>query len=318
MGLKPGSIIKANDFLKVGDYIQSPSRMFFAVQQSDGNFCVYHGSGPQDQHSALWCNMKTGPAGEYCAVQQRDGNFCVYKGADPAHQRGALWCTMATGPEGDYFAIMQDDGNFCVYKGTGPGDNRGFVWASMKTDQITDFEITKIDYDVANAKVLQSGPAELYRQTVTNHSTTAQTSTVSGSETVSETSGWSDSLGFKAGAKTSFKTGIPFIAEGEVEVSAEVSNTYTWNGSETRSKTWSFSTPVTVPPGGVTSVIITATMSTIAVPYTATGTAVFKSGAKVAGQITGLYTGTNSHDLTVTFASLNAASGRVLVDSAAQ
>jgi hypothetical protein len=318
MGLKPGSLIRANEYLKVNDYIQSASRMFFAIQQSDGNFCVYHGSGPQDQQSWLWGTQATGPGGEYFAAQQRDGNFCVYRGADPAHQGNFLWGSMATGPEGDYFAALQDDGNFCVYKGTGPGDNRGFVWASMKTDLISDFQISKIDYDVAHAEVLQSGPAELYRQTVTNRTTSAQTSTVSGSETVTETSGWSDSLGFKVGVKTSFETGIPFVAEGKVEVSAEVSNTYTWNGSQSTAKTWAFSTPVTVPPGGVSSVIITATMSTIAVPYTATGTAVFKSGAKVAGQITGLYTGTNSHDLTVTFASLNPASDRVLVDSAAQ
>jgi hypothetical protein len=318
MGLKPGSCIRTNDYLKVGDYIQSPSHMFFAIQQSDGNFCVYHGPGPQDQHGWLWGTQVTGPGGEFFAVQQGDGNFCVYRGADLAHQQSALWCSMATGPGGDYFAILQDDGNFCVYKGTGPGDNRGFVWASMKTDLISDFQISKIDYDVAHAAVLQSGPAELYRQTVTNRTTSAQTSTVSGSETVTETSGWSDSLGFKVGVKTSFETGIPFVAEGKVEVSAEVSNTYTWNGSQSTAKTWAFSTPVTVPPGGVSSVIITATMSTIAVPYTATGTAVFKSGAKVAGQITGLYTGTNSHDLTVTFASLNPASDRVLVDSAAQ
>jgi hypothetical protein len=188
----------------------------------------------------------------------------------------------------------------------------------MKTDLISDFEISKIDYDVANAQVLQSGPAELYRQTVTNRTTQAQTSTISGSETVTETSGWSDSLSIKVGVKTSFKTGVPIIAEGKVEVSAEISNTYTWSGSESRSKTWSFSSPVTVPPGGVSTVLVTATMSTIAVPYTATGMAVFKSGERVAGQITGVYTGTNSHDLTVTFVKLNQASGRVLVDSVPQ
>jgi hypothetical protein len=309
--------MKANDYLKVNDYIQSSSRMFFAIQQGDGNFCVYHGSGPEDQHGWLWGTQATSAGGQFHAVVQRDANFCTYPGSDPPAQHRPIWCSMATGPEGDYFGILQDDGNFCVYKGTGPGDNRGFVWASNATDSISDFEIRSIDYDVTHAQVLKAGPAELYRQTVTNRTTSAQSSTIAGSETVTETSGWSDSLAIKVGVKTSFKCGIPLIADGKVEVSAEVSNTYTWSGSESRAKTWSFSTPVTVPPGGVSTVIVSATLSTIAVPYTARGTAVFRSGEKVDGQITGLYTGTNSHDLTVTFASLDP-SGQMRVDSVPQ
>jgi Clostridium epsilon toxin ETX/Bacillus mosquitocidal toxin MTX2 len=319
MGLKPGSLIKANgEWLRENDYIQSASRLFFAVQQNNGEFCVYRGSGPEDRHGKLWGTGATSSGGEFFAAQQGDGNFCVYKGTGPAVNRGFVWGSMKTGPAGDYFAILQDDGNFCVYKGTGPSDNRGFVWASMKTDLLSDFQIDRIDYHVARAQVLKSGSVGLYRQTVTNHTTSPQTSTIAGSETVTETSGWSDSLAISVGVKTSFKCGIPFFAEGKVEISAQATNTYTWNGSESKAKAWSWSTPVTVPPGGVSSVIVTATMSTIAVPYTATGTAVFKSGEKVAGQITGLYTGDNSHDLTVTFAHLDPVSGHVHVDNADQ
>jgi hypothetical protein len=44
MPLKPGSIIKTNDFLAANDYIQSSNRLFYAVMQDDGNFCVYRGN----------------------------------------------------------------------------------------------------------------------------------------------------------------------------------------------------------------------------------------------------------------------------------
>jgi hypothetical protein len=317
MALKPGSVVKTGDYLKTNDYIQSPSGFFFAIQQSDGNFCVYHGSGPDDNHGYVWGSQQTAPGGEFFAIQQSDANFCTYKGTDPAHNDGGLWCSMHTAPEGQYFAVMQDDGNFCVYKGTGLADNHGGVWCSMHTDPVANFEINHIEYDVANAQTLQSGPAELFRQTVTNHTTSPQTSTISGSQAVTETSGWSDSLGISVGVKTTFECGVPLVAEGKVEVSATASNTYTWNGSESRSKTWSWSTPVTVPPGGVSSVIVGAMMSTMAVPYTLSGTVVFTSGVQMPGHVKGLYTGTNSHDLTATFAQLDAA-GQVSVQNTPQ
>jgi len=264
MALKPGSIIRVNEFLSVNDYIQSPNRVFFAIMQGDGNFCVYRGTGPDDNH-------------------------------------GYLWGTQATGPGGQFFAVMQDDGNFCVYRGTNTGDNRGYLWGTQAIDPVEDYEISSIVYEVGKAKVLRSSPADLYSQHVINNLPNAQTSTISGSTSVSHTSAWSDSLAVKVGVKTSFKCGVPLLAEGKVDVSLEVSNTYTWSGSETRTITWSFSTPVTVLPGMEGVVLASATISTIAVPYTLTGTFIFRSGKRMPGQIKGLYTGTNSHDFKVNF-----------------
>ena len=264
-----GSFLTSGQFLGVNDYLVSPNGLFFAIMQVDGNFCVYRGSGPSDNHGGLWCyNNKAKPGGQF-------------------------------------FAIMQVDGNFCVYKGTGPSDNRGGLWCTMQIDPVVDIEISSIDYDVNAAKILRSGPAELYRQSVHNNSTQSQTSTISGSESVSETSGWSDSLAVKVGASTSFKTGVPFIAEGKVTVSIDVTNTYTWNGSTTKTKTWGFNTPVSVPPHITIDAFVSVTLSTIAVPYTLSGTVVLKSGTRMPGKIRGIYTGTNSHDLTVTFVQEN-------------
>jgi hypothetical protein len=162
-------------------------------------------------------------------------------------------------------------------------------------------DITKIEYDLEAMSTLHFGPAELYRQVVTNNTDQPQTSSISGSESVTETSGWSDALGIKVGASTSFKTGIPFIAEGKVTLSTEVSNTFTWNGSTSRTKTWGFNTPVSVPAHKTIVCLVSVTLSTISVPYTLTGTGVLKSGAKLPITVQGTYIGTNSHDLTVNF-----------------
>ncbi len=315
MAEKPGSVLPVGQFLAVNDWVTSPQRLFFAIQQSDGNFCVYRGSGPSDNHGGLWCSDHHPGEGQYFAIQQSDGNFCVYRGSGPADNHGGVWCSDQHPGEGSYFAVIQDDGNFCVYRGGGLSDNRGGVWCTMHTDPVKDFRINRIDYDVAQAQVLKSGPAQLYRQTVRNSTPSAQESTIAGSESVEETKGWSDSLGITVGVSTSFECGVPLVAEGKVDVSVEANNTYTWNGSITTHKEWSWSTPVAVPPGGNASVVIAATLSTIAVPYTLTGTVVFSSGTTMPGTVRGLYTGTNSHDLTVDYAVADA-SGAVTVQSA--
>ncbi|MGV1009813.1 MAG: ETX/MTX2 family pore-forming toxin [Dermatophilaceae bacterium] len=304
------------EFLRVDDYIQSPQGIFFAIQQSDGNFCVYHGSGPDDNHGGVWCSSHAPGVGQYFAIQQTDGNFCVYRGPSPNENHGGVWCTMQAPGQGRYFAVIQDDGNFCVYRGSGLDDNRGGVWCSMHTDPVADFKIRQIEYDVAAAQILKSGPAELYRQTVRNSTQTEQTPTIEGSESLEQTSSWSDSLGITVGVSTSFACGVPLVAEGKVDVSVEANNTYTWSGSETKSKTWSWSAPLTVPPSATASVIVSTTLSTIAVPYTLSGTFVFKSGTQMPGKVHGLYTGSNSHDLTVTYATLTPGSNQVTVQDA--
>ena len=296
-----GTFITLNQILATNDYLVSNNRAFFAIMQGDGNLCVYRGAGPAAQKGFLWGALNhSQPAGNYYTIMQGDGNLCVYKGTPDARQ-GFVWGSLKQGqPEQAYFAILQDDGNLCVYKGT-PDNNQGFVWASMALDPVVDIEISAIDYDVASAKIIKTTPADLYRQSVVNNTTQTQTSSISGSESVTETSGWSDSLAVKVGVSTSFKTGIPFIAEGKITVSLDVTNTYTWNGSTSRTKTWSFNTPVSVPANTTYVALIAATVTTISVPYTMTGTLILKSGARVPGIINGLYTGSNSHDLTVTY-----------------
>jgi hypothetical protein len=303
-----GSFIALNQFLSTNDYLVSNNGAFFAIMQGDGNLCVYRGAAPDANKGFLWGALpRSQPNGSYFTIMQGDGNLCVYKGTGPGDNKGFVWGAIANSqPNQAYFAVMQDDGNLCIYKGTGPSDNHGGLWCTNAIDPVVDIEISSIKYDVAAGKIIQTTPAELYRQTVVNQTSQPQTSSVSGSQSVSETSGWSDSLAVKVGVSTTFKTGIPFVAEGNISVSVDVTNTYTWNGSTTQTKTWSFNTPVTVPGNTTYVALIAATVSTISVPYVMTGTLILKSGARVPGIINGLYIGTNSHDLTVTYINQNA------------
>ena len=293
-----GSSIATNQYLSIDDYLVSATRLFFAVMQGDGNLCVYRGSSPSDNRGFLWGALKESqPGGQFFAVMQSDGNLCVYKGTGPADNRGFLWGALnESQPDGQFVTVMQDDGNLCVYKAGGGG-----VWCTMAIDPVVGVENSSIEYDVAAATILHAAPAELYRQIVHNDTTQPQASAISGSGSVSEASGWSDSLAVSVGVSASFETGVPVFADGKVTVSVGVTNTYTSNGSTTTTKTWGFNSPVSVAPHTTIVGLVAATLSTIAVPYTLSGTFVLKSGARIPGSVKGLYTGSNSHDLTVTF-----------------
>ena len=90
--------------------------------------------------------------------------------------------------------------------------------------------------------------------------------------------------------KTTLVLGIPMVFEGKVDVSMEVTNTFTWNGSTSEQTTFSWSTPITLDPGEEGDVMVTVTTSKIEVPYTLTGELVFKSGKRLSRRIEGTYT----------------------------
>jgi len=131
------SYLLPGESLGTGKYLVSDNKAFYVTQQGDGNLCVYKGSGPGDTVGYLWCNMATGPTGQYYVTQQGDGNLCVYKGTGPNDSKGYHWCNMKTGGGGQFFTIVQGDGNLCTYRGTGPGDNRGGQWCSGATSPVS-------------------------------------------------------------------------------------------------------------------------------------------------------------------------------------
>jgi len=310
MGLRSGSILNAWDFLSSGDYIRSSNGFFFATMQGDGNFCVYYGSGPSDNQGFLWGTGSAQGNGAYFAIMQDDGNFCVYKGTGPSDNHGVVWAAMGHHPPGagnPFFAIMQDDGHFVVYKGTGPSDNRGVVWASDQYDPVVKVDpISRIDYDLGDAQILSTSFPELLSETLQNQGSQAsQTSQLGGSQTFTETQAWSDSLAIQIGVQTSFESEVPFVEDEKVTISEQITNTYTWSGSTTTSTTWTFNVGVTVPPMSNMKATVAVTSTTISVPYTLTGTVVLRSGKTMTGQVRGTYTGTNSHDVVITYVQLS-------------
>jgi hypothetical protein len=300
-----GTFLKCDDFLTVGDYLVSENRLYFAIMQNNGQLAVYRGPGPYDNHGLVWGVDASAPVGQFFTIMQSSGQLAVYKGTGPADNHGLLWCSNASAPVGQFFVIIENDGNFTIYRGPDPNDNHGLLWCTGFTDPVLEVtEVSKLEYDLNAAKILQAGPVNLYRQKLINHSNIEQTNTIEGSESVTETSEWSNSLSVKFGLSTTNKLsmGVPglFSGEGSYTLSAEVNDTYTWNGSTSKTRNVGFSSPVVVPPHSEGIGVVTTTIATVSVPYMLTGIALLKSGTEMPITINGTYNGTNSYDVIIT------------------
>jgi hypothetical protein len=142
-----GSIISVEGFLSNEDYLQSPNGQYFAIMQSDGNLCVYRGSGPGDNRGGVWCcNRHSLPGGPYFALVQSDGNFCVYRGTGPSDNRGGVWCCNTVSlPGGPYLVTLGDDGRLYVYKGANLSAHEGAVWCSDASVQLGLFGVASAE-----------------------------------------------------------------------------------------------------------------------------------------------------------------------------
>jgi len=306
-------------------YLHSPNRIYFGMVQQDGKFVVYRGESPEDKQDALWSTSVNDPT----AVQGARTIMLTFMGNNargyPVYARVVaekndpdgnhalrfydLWNSpqFHVGKTDTIKAVVEDDGTFCLYGlGEGrPSSAAEVLWKSNVMDPVVEYDMSKITYDLKAAKILGSKPATVLTLEAKNTSDNEQTPMISGTYTLSRTSGWSNALAVKVGIKVSGKTGVPFVAEGAVELSSETQNTYTWNGSETETQSYTFSAPLKLKPHEHGKVILTATNTHISVPYSGTGELVFKSGRRCSRRVEGIYEGQNGHSVQAEYTSGN-------------
>jgi hypothetical protein len=168
-------------------------------------------------------------------------------------------------------------------------------------DSVREFDGYSISYDLAHLQITDTSLDELDKVSNTNNTAVQQSTTISGTKTVSDVQGWSNTYGLTV--SVSAKVGIPLIGDTTVTVGGSAS--WVKNGSTTTTNTFTWSQPVLVPAHSRVDATVAVTKSTLTVPYTLSGYYVYNSGAAVAGTNSGTYTGVNSHDLQVTLTQLN-------------
>jgi hypothetical protein len=291
------AVLPMQHCLRVGELIVSSNGMFHARLEADGQLRVYCGAGQYPE--PLWESGRGGEGGRFFALVQSDGNFCIYRGEDLAHNEGWHWGTQITADGGLFHACLQDDGQWCIRAG-GPSVGGEIIWRSGAADPVAAIDaIEAIDYDLGAAQLVQARPSDLYRETVSNAGEQMQTSLISGSVTVSDTTGWTDELAAQAPAPDGFRGPVPVVYAGKIVLSNDAGHTYIRNGAATTAKTWGFNAPAAVPPRSSMTCLVSATRSAIRVPYRLSGTFTLASGRQVTGRVAGTYSGANCHDLAV-------------------
>jgi hypothetical protein len=125
-----GSFLTNDQFLRVGDWLTSPNGRFVAQLRDRAQFDIVTTGVP---YVPPWSTGVSSLSGyNYYAILQSDGNFCIYRGTGPNDNQGGVWCSMAHVPSGGRFvAMLEDDGCLAIYKGTGPNDKQGLLWSTQ-------------------------------------------------------------------------------------------------------------------------------------------------------------------------------------------
>ena len=148
----------------------------------------------------------------------------------------------------------------------------------LDTDQVTlslagDVTYTP-DIEVAN---LQGQPEVLASSSFENHSAVMNSSVFRQSRTTTASFSTSFTEGVKIGAQTKLTTSIPFIAKGEITLSAEGSFSSTQSNSSTDSQSFAVDTTVNVPPNSK----VQATLMISSLDYTG----MLMANVQVAGRL---------------------------------
>jgi hypothetical protein len=113
---RSGTRLLNGQYLATNEYIQSPNGSFFAMMQSDGNFCVYAGPAPGYSRGNLW-NTDTGGTAptQYVAMMQDDGNFGLYHGTNASDRHSVYWHAGVSGSlSEDYQLRLENDGRLLI------------------------------------------------------------------------------------------------------------------------------------------------------------------------------------------------------------
>ncbi|PWA24186.1 hypothetical protein CCH79_00016246 [Gambusia affinis] len=156
--------------------------------------------------------------------------------------------------------------------------------------------VDRIDY-ICKVGCHSDPPKTLKTSTARNLSLMNVTKTVSLTETTTDERRWDSSNSFTVGIRTSIKTGIPFVAEGQIEVNAETTHSFSRGNSWTEQISHSFTLELTVPPNHSCTVKMVGYRYNMDIPFTARLQRTYEDGETKSLTISGNYHGVQVGDI---------------------
>jgi len=177
-------------------------------------------------------------------------------------------------------------------------DRNNFQLVFVKLDNTV---LSDVQYELNRAKLQNLPPVVLKSNTVKNEQDTPVTVESQFQYSVSNTQQWGNTTTLDIGVEVTGNMGIPFVINGEIKVSASVSNSFQYGESHTETKTFTETIPITVPPKSMVTVDMICQQGHMEVPYTATATAHTDRGDIITIHMTDSFSGVSSYNVTTVF-----------------
>ncbi|KAH7885575.1 hemolytic lectin [Phlebopus sp. FC_14] len=107
-----------------------------------------------------------------------------------------------------------------------------------------DLEVKRVEYDLDLGQIVSSTPLVIANQTQTNYSSHDQEMSFELDETVTHISTFEYSLGLNITFGTTFKAGVPIVAEAEFSIDFQINNQFTWGQTTEFSESYRATFPV--------------------------------------------------------------------------
>ncbi|XP_026438686.1 uncharacterized protein LOC113337199 [Papaver somniferum] len=156
--------------------------------------------------------------------------------------------------------------------------------------------ISNVRYHLADARIYNERTTGLVTDETVNRLDVEVTSELNLTEKVVNTTNWSRSVTLTVGVTTGGSAGIPFVADGSIEISTEVANSWEWGVTKQEDQEVGSVRTVVVPPMSRVMGTLMATRLSYDVPFSYTQRDVLKNGNVVVFQKDdGVFTGHNGY-----------------------
>ncbi|XP_023199097.1 natterin-3-like [Xiphophorus maculatus] len=157
--------------------------------------------------------------------------------------------------------------------------------------------ISDVKYHTNQAKILKEPPKTLQSSTTTNQDLNPVTKTVSLTKTTTDERRWDISSSITAGVTTSISAGIPCVVDGNIEINAETTHTFSGGNTWTEQISHSVSIQLTIPPNHSCTVKMVGYQYKMDVPFTAVLKRTYEDGETRSVTISGNYHGVQVGDI---------------------
>jgi hypothetical protein len=290
-----------HDKFYVNDYIYSPSRLYFAVLEANGEFNIYAGESPDDSAKIkVWSsNRRVSPPFEhlelylsYFPALDNKNMLYVLMNRPGNHYFEVVWRSGGSGDlKSPIEARLGDDGKLSLRQNQNGVWNE--KWNNGFSDPVVEYIVETLDYDKPRAKIKSNADVGILEQILQNDTSVDQTMKMSRKHTTAIVSSWSNATGLKTTVGGKVTVGVPGVSSGEASWSLEFSNTYTFGESTSNSFEIGFDFNLTVPANKTYRGWAQITQAELEVPYTVFGELHFKSGRRIKHKLSGTYTGKN-------------------------